>query len=142
MVPQHIADVAAGRDDAMDTATQNHLKTLRDLLTYRLGELRAEVHAADMSHREGEGAAREVGDRKDEAAQRQVSDVDAAEEQRDVDEMAQVEAALHRLDEGIYGDCIDCGEPIALQRLLVQPAAVRCAACQNAREHGQRPPGM
>jgi len=45
--------------------------------------------------------------------------------------MSQVEAALRRLDAGTYGDCAGCGEPIPLQRLLVQPAAERCAACQS-----------
>jgi RNA polymerase-binding transcription factor DksA len=83
----------------MDLPTQMHLTTLRDLLAFRLKELRAEV----------------------------------AESGRDVDEMEEVAAALHRLDAGVYGDCLDCGKPVALQRLLVQPAAARCAACQATR---------
>jgi DnaK suppressor protein len=49
-----------------------------------------------------------------------------------------VEAALHRLDAGTYGDCAVCAEPISLQRLLVQPAAQRCAACQTAYEHARQ----
>ena len=57
---------------------------------------------------------------------------------RDVDELALVDAALQRLDAGSYGDCSDCGKPIALQRLLAQPAAQRCAVCQAAREHALR----
>ena len=119
----------------MDLPTQTHLKTLRDLLTYRLQELRAEVHAAELARREPLAAGgREVTDRKDEAALQQLSDLGGAQAQRDLDEMAQVEAALHRFDNGTYGDCADCGEPIPLQRLLVQPAAQRCAACQAAFE--------
>lgn len=120
----------------MDLPTQTHLAQLRELLNYRLHELRAEVHAAQLAHQQSTGAAaREVADRKDEAAQRQSSDLDSAQEQRDLDEMHQVEAALQRLDGGVYGDCADCGEPISLQRLLVQPAAQRCAACQAVFEH-------
>jgi len=119
----------------MDIATQTHLTTLRDLLTYRLRELRAEVHAAEQAQRESIAAGgHEVADHKDEAAQRQLSDLGDAQEQRDVDEMTQVEAALHRLDNATYGDCADCGEPIPMQRLLVQPAAQRCAPCQAAYE--------
>ena len=122
----------------MDLATQTHLTTLRDLLNYRLVELRAEVHAAQQARREsgGEGA-REVADRKDDAAQQQFEDIDGAQEQRDVDELAQVESALQRLDDGIYGNCMDCGDSIPLQRLRVQPAAQRCAGCQGACEHAQ-----
>ena len=120
----------------MELAPQTHLTQLRDLLTCRLRELRAEVHAAEQAQRELTGAsAHEVTDRKDEATQRQLSDLDGAQEQRDFDEMAQVEAALQRLDGGTYGDCADCGKPISLQRLRVQPAAQRCTPCQAAREH-------
>ena len=120
----------------MDPATQIHLTKPRDLLTFRLLASRAEVHAAEQAQRELTGASsHEVTDRKDEATQRQLSDLGGAQEQRDLDEMAQVEAALQRLDTGTYGDCADCGEPISLQRLLAQPAAQRCAPCQVAFEH-------
>ena len=116
----------------MELATQTHLTQLRDLLTGRLRELRADLHAAGQAQREVTGAsAHEVTDRKEEAAQRQLSDLDGAQEQRDFDEMARVEAALQRLDAGTYGDCAGCGEPISLQRLQVQPAALRCAPCQS-----------
>lgn len=121
----------------MDLPTQTHLTTLRDLLNYRLRELQAEVHAAELALREPVGAAaHEVADSKDEAARRLLCDMEGAQEQRDLDEMAQVQAALRRLDAATYGDCADCGEPIPLERLLVQPAALRCAPCQTAHEHG------
>ena len=120
----------------MNLATQTHLTKLRYLLTDRWLELRAEVEAAEQAQREATGAAaHEVSDRKDEAAQRLLSDLGGAQRQRDVDEMVQVEATLHRLEDGSYGDCTDCGEPITSQRLLVQPAAQRCAPCQAACEH-------
>jgi RNA polymerase-binding protein DksA len=120
----------------MDLPTQAHLKTLRDLLTFRLAELRADIHAAGQERQDvAVAVAPEVQDRKDEAAQRQATELGGAQEQRDRDEMNQVEAALHRLDAGTYGDCADCGEPIPMQRLLVQPAAERCAPCQATHEH-------
>jgi len=54
----------------MDLATQTHLTSLRDLLNYRLVELRAEVHAAQQARLESGGAGtHEVADRKDEATQ-------------------------------------------------------------------------
>ena len=118
----------------MDTTTQTHLTTLRNLLIYRLHELQAEVHAAELARRGAAGANGEVSDRKDSAAQEQVSDVSEAEERRDVDELARVERALIRLDHGVYGDCAECAQPIPLPRLLAQPAAERCAPCQAAVE--------
>ena len=122
----------------MDLATQTHLTTLRTLLTERLHTLRAEVRAAELSQEELTEAAHEATDRKDEATQRQLLDVDGAQERLDAAELAAVENALDRLDRGVYGDCADCGQPIALQRLLVQPAAQRCAPCQSARESRPR----
>ena len=120
----------------MNPAAQTHLTKVRDLLTDRRLELRAEVEAAEQAQREAtDAAAHEVSDRKDEAARRLLSDLGGAQEQRDVDEMAQVEAALHRIEDGSYGECTDCGEPISSQRLLVLPAAQRCARCQTAYEH-------
>ena len=122
----------------MDLATQTHLMPLRDLLNYRLRELRAEVDAAQQARQTSGGAgAREVADRKDEATQHQFGDLDDVQERRDIDELAQVESALKRLDAGTYGNCAECGEPIALERLRVQPAALRCAHCQVAYEHTQ-----
>jgi len=116
-------------------ATQAQLKEPRDLLADRWLDLRAGLHADEQAQRETtEAATQEVTDRKDEAVQRLRSDLEGAQEQRDVDEMAQVEAALHRLESGIYGVCTDCAEPIAPSRLQVQPAAQRCAPCQTACE--------
>ncbi|HUG22738.1 TraR/DksA family transcriptional regulator [Piscinibacter sp.] len=127
----------------MDLPTQAHLATLRDLLNYRLRELRADVHAAEVARQEASVVStHEVTDRKDEALQEQLTGVDDAQAQRDRDEMADVEAALGRLDAGTYGDCVDCGEPIALPRLLVLPAARRCAACQSAQEHAATRSGV
>ncbi len=45
-----------------------------------------------------------------------------------------IELALQRLDEDSYGDCLECGEPIAFARLQVQPYASLCIGCQSARE--------
>lgn len=123
----------------MELATQNHLTALRQLLTYRLRELRADIDAADaLAPPQSVASTHEVADRKDEAAHRQEVELADAQEQRDVDELADVEAALRRLDAGIYGDCADCGEPIPMQRLLVQPAARRCASCQAVHEAAGR----
>ena len=124
----------------MDVALQTPLTKLRDQLTDRWLELRTEVEAAEQDQREGSDAeAHEVTDCKDEAARRLLSDLGRVQEQRDLDEMAQVEAALHRIEGGTYGDCKDCGQPILPQRLWVQPAAERCTHCQATSEHAMNP---
>ncbi len=118
----------------MDSAPRT-LTKIRDLLTRRRLELRAEVEAAERGRREASDAdAHEVTDRKDEATRRLSSDLVGVQEQRDLGEIAEVEAALQRLDGGTYGDCRDCGQPIPPERLRVQPAAERCTSCQTASE--------
>lgn len=122
----------------MDLPTQTHLTTLRNLLNHRMQELRGEVRAAEAAQRASTDVdSHEVVDRKDEAAQQQLSDQGGAQAQRDLDELTEVRAALQRLDAGAYGNCTDCFEPIAWQRLLVQPAALRCAPCQAAHERAE-----
>ena len=46
----------------------------------------------------------------------------------------QIDAALHRLEEGTYGDCFECGDEIPKARLRALPFAVRCKHCEEARE--------
>ena len=116
----------------MNIETQTHLTTLRNLLTYRLHDLESEVRADELARRPSAG--RDVTDQKDEATRSMQDGVLEAQERRDVDELQQVRDALERLDTGMYGDCVQCGEAIALLRLLVEPSALRCASCQSTSE--------
>ncbi len=49
-------------------------------------------------------------------------------------EQAAIGNALIALREGRLGECSDCGEPIAFDRLKAQPMAPRCLRCQTAFE--------
>ena len=49
-----------------------------------------------------------------------------------------IDEALHRLDEGTYGFCFECGEEITEKRLRALPFAVRCKDCEEARELAQQ----
>ena len=63
-----------------------------------------------------------------------LSDVTLAEVARDAAEVRDINAAQARLAAGRYGLCIDCGEPIARQRLEAYSSAKRCLADQQRRE--------
>ena len=43
--------------------------------------------------------------------------------------VADVDRALRRHDEGSYGICEVCGQPIAAERLAVRPSARTCVGC-------------
>jgi RNA polymerase-binding transcription factor DksA len=40
-------------------------------------------------------------------------------------------AALRRLENGVYGRCVDCGQPVSEGRLDARPDAARCVICQG-----------
>ena len=45
--------------------------------------------------------------------------------------LADVEAAIARLDDGSYGACVRCDRPIAPERLDALPWAAHCIECQR-----------
>lgn len=45
--------------------------------------------------------------------------------------LADVRAALHRMDDGSYGSCEQCGGGIEIERLEVLPQAALCLPCQT-----------
>ena len=59
-----------------------------------------------------------------------------ANQQQTSDMLKGIALALRRIDDASYGDCLECGEPIAYARLQAQPFASLCIDCQSARETG------
>ena len=53
--------------------------------------------------------------------------------------VGRTERALAKLDEGTYGACDACDEPIAPARLQAMPDSVLCLACASAQRRA-RPP--
>jgi DnaK suppressor protein len=53
------------------------------------------------------------------------------------DTLQKIELSLHKLDDGSYGVCDDCGEEISPERLRVLPFAIRCRDCQEDFEEQQ-----
>jgi RNA polymerase-binding transcription factor DksA len=45
--------------------------------------------------------------------------------------LAEIDAALGRLDDGSYGTCTVCGRPVGAERLAARPAAATCIGCAS-----------
>ncbi|MEX3007224.1 TraR/DksA family transcriptional regulator [Hoeflea sp. TYP-13] len=45
------------------------------------------------------------------------------------EEVAAIDAALKRIENGVYGQCLKCGEPISEERLDAVPYATLCRNC-------------
>lgn len=65
------------------------------------------------------------------ATERELDDV--YEEQGNVDreEVMAIDAALKRMENGVFGTCISCGEPISEARLEAVPYATKCQNCMG-----------
>ncbi|MCX9192841.1 hypothetical protein C3Y87_15745 [Carbonactinospora thermoautotrophica] len=104
--------------------SREQLTMFRELLEeqrrFRLGQLR-----------QFDPASPQQGGEAGPSGQREV-DLELAASARTV--LAEVEAALERIEQGTYGLCESCGEPIAPERLEIVPQARYCVTCQRARE--------
>ena len=50
-------------------------------------------------------------------------------------ELAEIEQALRRIEEGRYGMCQACGGPMGMQRIRAIPEARYCVSCSGSRSH-------
>lgn len=48
--------------------------------------------------------------------------------------MGKIEIALQKMEDGSYGLCEECEEPISLKRLRARPEAQLCIQCKEAQE--------
>ena len=45
-----------------------------------------------------------------------------------------VKEALDRIDDGTYGECVECGEDISVARLKARPVTTLCIKCKSKQE--------
>jgi RNA polymerase-binding protein DksA len=58
--------------------------------------------------------------------------------QRDVESLARIKEALLRIDNGTFGLCEECEEPIPEKRLLALPDCKACISCAEEQERIER----
>ena len=66
------------------------------------------------------------------ALQNQAMSLEAQRRRRH--ELQQIDAALRRINDGSYGECLGCGEFIAAKRLQANPIATLCLKCAEEAE--------
>jgi RNA polymerase-binding protein DksA len=50
--------------------------------------------------------------------------------------LAEIDSALTRIEQGTYGTCRTCGQPISEERLEAIPYATQCIDCKRREERG------
>ncbi len=59
-------------------------------------------------------------------------------EERDRERLQNIDQALKRIKEGLYGECDECGEDIDLERLLALPFTRLCLDCKAKQERQKK----
>jgi DnaK suppressor protein len=119
-------------------AIANRYIELKTMLEERRRELMTDVHGRIHNVRADSRQEREVLDEGESSDVDIQEDIELALIQMKSETLAKVNDALRRLDDGTYGRCFECGEPIAEARLRALPFAARCKDCEEARESAEQ----
>lgn len=120
----------------LDQQKIDHLSGLMsERWTREFGEIRSLLSELG-EERERAAFGRREADSSDEALLNTLAEIDGVLIRQNLQDVRDIAAARERVAAGTYGDCIDCGEAIAYERLLAYPTAKRCINCQ--REHERR----
>jgi DnaK suppressor protein len=52
--------------------------------------------------------------------------------------LSKIDQALAKVDDGTFGTCEDCEEPIEPRRLEARPVSTLCIACKEREEHKEK----
>ena len=118
---------------------RSRLENEQKHITEELEQLQASVRPTD-ERREGSP----FGKREEEATEVLELEKRLALEKSMMDHLAEIEHALHKFEEGTYGSCDVCGQPIDPARLEALPQANLCLKCkaeQTKNAKGKMSPG-
>src|SRR5437667_12295548 len=102
------------------------VKKYKDILEKKKEDLMASAPARTPATEPGWRS----GDWIDQSSQESDVHVRLALKQTDAKLLRAIEEAIHRLDQGTYGVCMDCEGDIALARLDAVPSTLVCIECK------------
>ena len=126
---------------ATEAKPRSRYTELKRMLEDRRREIQAEVQGKMRDVRsEGTWGSKvnEVFDAVESSEADIQDDIEFALIQMKSETLSKIEEALHRLEDGTFGYCFECGEEISERRLRALPFAVRCKDCEEARENAQK----
>ncbi len=111
------------------------LKKFREKLEEKRGSLLNAVQRSDTYGREANIEV-ETMDTGDKASSSYTKEFMFSRSNNDRLILKMIGEAEERMEEGTYGDCANCGEPVEPKRLEAVPWARHCIACQELEEQG------
>ncbi len=109
-------------------------RVYRDKLLDRREGLVGQVQEAEAYSRERDSEATQ--DPADMAANAYTKELLVSMSANDRHLLEMIDEALDRMEEGKYGKCVHCGQPIQERRLQAVPWARHCIRCQDLNERG------
>ena len=123
------AHLTSGQMTLLDHKLRARCEALRrELAVHQQGESRVD-HAQAIRTQDNDDAPQRASER----------ELDQARTEQLLRELSAIGAALDRINDEQYGDCLECGAPISFARLSAEPWALRCIACQSRHEQGGAP---
>lgn len=121
-----------GYENRMD---KKKLESFKKRLEDRQRELRQNVSRTEQDGRAADlDTAQDIADRASSSYQKEFLFHQSSSERQT---LQMVEAALNRIREGTFGECISCGNEINAKRLEAVPWTRYCIECQEKLEKGQ-----
>lgn len=124
IVPE--ASIAETKNVSRDRSKS--LEKLREALLERRNSMRRSWDSDSMDDSQADVL---VGDAVDAATELSESELEYHFFEVESREFGQIEHAIKRFEEGTYGTCEGCGQPIPIARLKVLPFACKCVKCQQ-----------
>ena len=124
MLPGESKWTKADLDEVLD-----ELHSHRDKLVAQIHE--AEEELAGLMKDAGDGAGQDQADIGASSFERD-HELTVVNNEREM--LAQINRALLRIDDGTYGVCESCGNPIGKNRVMAFPRATLCLSCKQREE--------
>jgi DnaK suppressor protein len=128
----------------MSELSEEKIKQIREKLETRRAELvdKSRTAQQEMKNTDPHSPADSV----DESTEEQGVSTRLKFADRNKDSLADVNEAIERIDQGDFGNCLECEEPIPPKRLEAMPTAKLCIDCKERLEKKEksqkRKPGM
>lgn len=111
-------------------SNNGYLSEVKKKLLERKAELEQEL--ANLAYpKEVPSEIQDIGDH---AQSLSIENLNISLQDNELEEYHMVRQALRMIDEGVYGICMDCEQPISEKRLKLYPNATRCLVCQEILE--------
>jgi DnaK suppressor protein len=130
VLTQHY-QVGGGFSKEMD---KRRVRVFRDKLLERREGLVGQVQEAELYSRERDSEATQ--DPADMAANAYTKELLVSMSDNDRQLLRLIDEALDRIEDGEYGKCVRCGNPVPEKRLEAVPWARHCLPCQDLQERG------